>query len=734
MESQDVHAEKHDEGFASRGVDLVDALVRQVRGVLPRPVMMLAVGVLLACAALGGAAVAPGGNAGTPVVGVAIADPAEAPGGEKPADGEDKPGLLDKVKDTGIDTIKCLASNPGQVGMAGCTLKAAGDAAGAAVGAAKDKVGDAVEGQFKKAIVAIGDSALRFVMWMLSFWLERPSNIVLSAGKGVDAAGHSDGRSMIFDVQDYTIWVQALLGVVSLIAIGVRFTLSRWSEAEDNVQDFVRTLGRIIVTSAVWIPGVILATRFTDGLGVWILDGAKHQASEGMRVFLAGDADMPDGWKIASSWGGAVGNTGMAGVVLIGSILSMIASLAQILFSFMREAMLVILAAVMPILAYASGTSTGREAYDKAKGWTLALLLFKPAAALVYAIAFMSVKDIGDEDSMSVLGILVLFGLAAFCFPALLSLVAPPAGVAPAGPSAMRVAGSVGGGVAAGAAASRMFGGGAFGSGGSKAAAANSASAPGLGAPVGGPGSGGGGEGSGGAFGGSGGGLPGGPSGGGAGGGSAGVGESDGGAAGVGAAGGGAVSGPGGLGVSAGESAGGAGAGGDTGGVGGAVSPASGGDAAGVGSPGAVGGDGGAASGPAAGGGAGEIGSPAGGGTGGGAVPGAVGGSEAGASPAGGPSAAGGAAAGGGSAGGPGAVGGAAGVAGAGAPRARSAAGAGAGGAGAGRSVGRPVGGRGVPRAQPAGGAGGRGGKAPRTAPILNYGTRLPDPPSGVPR
>ena len=56
----------------------MDALIRQIRGVLPRPVMALVVAVLLACAALGGAAVGSGGGAGMPVVGVASADPPTA--------------------------------------------------------------------------------------------------------------------------------------------------------------------------------------------------------------------------------------------------------------------------------------------------------------------------------------------------------------------------------------------------------------------------------------------------------------------------------------------------------------------------------------------------------------------------------------------------------------------------------------------------------------------------------
>ena len=374
-----------------------------------------------------------------------------------------------------------------------------------------------VEGAFASMVTNLGTGALRAVMWMMTFWINTPSNLVLNAagnsdstGQCVDPTGEGCGGSgggLIYSVQNFTYWLQGLLGVLSIFAVAVRFIMSRWSEAEENIVDFGMMLGRIILTTSIWIPLIVLATRMTDGLSAWIIDESSAKATEGMRAFLDNAQEFPTGWTLAAAWT-AGGSPGTTALVLLVSIVSIVASLIQILCSFLREGMLIIMAAVMPMAAYSSGMKAGQEFWGKMKSWTLALLLFKPAASLVYAIAFLAVGDIGEDDAMGVLGVLVLFGMALLMLPALVSLVAPPAGMAPAGASGMKVLG----GMAAGAA--MAVGGGAFGGGSSAMAKGASKGNAGL---SGGPGGGAGGGG-GGAAGGPGGGA-GGPSGGGGGGG-----------------------------------------------------------------------------------------------------------------------------------------------------------------------------------------------------------------------
>lgn len=357
----------------------------------------------------------------------------------------------------------------------------------------QEKVEEKLDDKFQEIIASFGSGALRGIMWMMTFWLEKPSDIVINAG-GVDDQGNArNSNNLIFQVQDYTLWLQGLFGVFSIFAIAVRYAMSRWSDFEDNAVDFLMTLGRIILTTAIWVPVIMLATRMSDAFAQWVIEESSAAADEGMKVFLSGDSDFPENWNMAAAWT-SFGGTGTAALVLLTSIISIFTSVIQVVFSFMREGMLVILCVAVPMVAYASALESGKEAWGKIKGWTIALILFAPAAALVYAIAFLAVGSIGEEDSIGVLGVLVLFGMAVLVLPSLISLLAPQAGVAPAGGSGLKVAGAMVG--AAATVGGMAMAGGAFGGGGSKAAAA-SAPKGSAGPDTGGPGGTGGSEGGG---------------------------------------------------------------------------------------------------------------------------------------------------------------------------------------------------------------------------------------------
>lgn len=369
--------------------------------------------------------------------------------------------------DLGLSTlasgVECATNmSPGNAGM---VQEVAGTAADT-----KDAVEEKVDGKFQEIIASFGSGALRGIMWMMTFWLDKPSDIVINAGDVDDQGNARSSNNLIFQVQDYTLWLQALFGVLSIFAIAVRFAMSRWSDFEDNAVDFLMTLGRIILTTVIWVPVIMLATRMSDAFAQWVIDESSAAADEGMKVFLSGDDEFPENWNIAAAWG-AFGGNGITAMVLITSIVSMLTSVIQVVFSFMREGMLVILCVAVPMVAYASALESGKEAWGKIKGWTIALILFAPAASLVYAIAFLAVGSIGEEDSIGVLGILVLFGMAVLVLPSLISLLAPQAGVAPAGGSGLKVAGAMVG--AAATVGGMALAGGAFGGGGSKAAAAS---------------------------------------------------------------------------------------------------------------------------------------------------------------------------------------------------------------------------------------------------------------------
>ena len=58
-----------------------------------------------------------------------------------------------------------------------------------------------------------------------------------------------------------------------------------------------------------------------------------------------------------------------------------------------RQAMLIVVVAVLPVAAAAGGTQVGQQSYHKLTAWIIAFLLFKPVAALAYGIAFLSASQ-----------------------------------------------------------------------------------------------------------------------------------------------------------------------------------------------------------------------------------------------------------------------------------------------------------------------------------------------------
>ncbi|MDO4606967.1 MAG: hypothetical protein Q4B12_06570, partial [Bowdeniella nasicola] len=277
-------------------------------------------------------------------------------------------------------------------------------------------------------------AAVRTMHTQMTSWGKAPSNIVL------DAAADTGGGSLVQKVHDFTAWLQLVLGTLSVMFLGVRFAMTRAHQAEDTATDAAMTIARVVFTSALWVPIVVALTRMTDAFSAWIIAESGNSASEAMRTLLA--EDYEDGNILASALvTGFLASPGGASILMLIGIILMLCSFLQMLFMYVRQGFLILLAAVMPIIAASGGLDTGRDAWGKAKAWTIALLLFKPAASLIYAIAFWAVGDIGEEDGTGAMTALLLVALASFTLPALVSLLAPAASGVPQGPSGMAVVG-----------------------------------------------------------------------------------------------------------------------------------------------------------------------------------------------------------------------------------------------------------------------------------------------------
>ncbi|MBW8027309.1 hypothetical protein EOG37_11555 [Clavibacter michiganensis subsp. michiganensis] len=278
-------------------------------------------------------------------------------------------------------------------------------------------------------------------------------------------------------LQNSTWFVVLAMAVGSVILAGIRLA---WTQRADPVRELLRSLVTLVMVSTIGLTVIQLAVRLGDAFAVGVLNAATKcdVADVGGNCFGSNIALMMQ--LTAQSPLGTIG-------VLILALIAILISYVQIAMMIVRSAMLVLLAGILPLTASFTNTPTGNQWFRKSLGWLTAFILYKPAAALVYAAAFRLIgTDLFAKDGQGIWAVLTgmaLMLIALIALPALMRFIAPM--VAPAGGvSGAAVAGAVMGGAGeaasgaikqAGSMASRSSGGGGGGgsAGGGPSGAAN---------------------------------------------------------------------------------------------------------------------------------------------------------------------------------------------------------------------------------------------------------------------
>lgn len=240
------------------------------------------------------------------------------------------------------------------------------------------------------------------------------------------------------------------LAVLSVIIGGIRMA---WEQRAQPGKDLIQSLITLVVVSGTGLAVITLATTAADAFSIWILNGATD-----CDVSVAGESNC-FGTNIAAMV--ALSSTsviGVIGILILGSI-ALLMTYVQVALMVVRGGLLVILAGVLPLTASFTNTQMGKQWFGKVIGWTIAFILYKPAAALIYAAAFsLTGTDAFKDDGggiWTILTGLALMLMALIALPALLKFVAPMTGaVAGGGAAGMALAGAagaIGGDLASGA-------------------------------------------------------------------------------------------------------------------------------------------------------------------------------------------------------------------------------------------------------------------------------------------
>lgn len=242
---------------------------------------------------------------------------------------------------------------------------------------------------------------------------------------GLLPAGPRSARGATLFIQSGLWWYMSAVAVLSVIVAGVRMA---WENRADPGKELLRSLLTLLIVAGASVTFVQLFITATDSLATWFLRGA-------LKCDVAADSacfGKNVGTLLALGTNPATPGAGLGTMLTI--VLGLVASLtafAQIVLMVARSGMLVILAGVLPLSAAATNTEMGKNWFHRFLGWLIAFLLYKPAAAIVYATAFQLVGSniFSSKDALvAILTGLMLMILALVALPALMRFVTPLVG------------------------------------------------------------------------------------------------------------------------------------------------------------------------------------------------------------------------------------------------------------------------------------------------------------------
>ncbi|MDK6275957.1 hypothetical protein QP116_09490, partial [Pseudoglutamicibacter cumminsii] len=328
---------------------------------------------------------------------------------------------------------------------------------------AGEAIKDLADSVISGFVQSLLEGAVTFVAQVSTFWMDTPSPDVNNAA--------------VASLRDDLSWYVAGFAILGFLVGLIKLVMSQ--DVKNSLIGLATPIVNMILAATAYGAGIGLLLTASDEFSKWIVERST-----------GGDVDLT---QMLTTSAVLVTSLGTAFLLFI---LLFLGAIMNLLFMYFRDVMFLILAAFIVVLAAASGSEQGRQAWRKANGWLIALLLYKPVAAGIYSLGFRILVSgsapEGEEATVpeamhSTLIALLILLLAALALPALVKFIVPAAGVgagAFSGGAALGagvtiaagaavLAGAGGATAAAGGAGAAMGGGaGAVGGGGSGAAAA----------------------------------------------------------------------------------------------------------------------------------------------------------------------------------------------------------------------------------------------------------------------
>ncbi|MFF2842429.1 hypothetical protein [Paenarthrobacter sp. NPDC057981] len=270
---------------------------------------------------------------------------------------------------------------------------------------AKEGAGEVIAGIADDAISnlakAIMEGMSQMVTTLSTFWVSMPTVNLTSQDGSTASPVVSIVNSELMP------WTLAL-AVLAVILGGIRLI---WELRGAPLKDLLRSLITLTLVSGLGLSVISILALAADFLAAAVIERSTDGKgfAESMKLLVM------------------TNQTGVEVFILIVlGLIGLLASLVQIVLMVVRSGMLVVLAGTLPTTASFTNTEMGRQWFLKAVGWTIAFIAYKPAAAIVYSVAFLLMGNNGNKDALisSITGF-TLMVVALFALPALMRFVTP---------------------------------------------------------------------------------------------------------------------------------------------------------------------------------------------------------------------------------------------------------------------------------------------------------------------
>lgn len=236
------------------------------------------------------------------------------------------------------------------------------------------------------------------------------------------------GGAVLF-LQSSLWWYMAAGAVASIIIGGIRMA---WEQRAEPGRELLRSLLTLVVVAGAGVTIVGLLVSAADSFSVWLINKSLQcDVSADAACFGENMLNL-----LALTTNPAAPGLGSVLIIFMG-IGAIVAAVFQIILMVARGGMLVILTGVLPLAASATNTEMGKSWFKRCVSWLVAFILYKPAAAIVYAGAFQLVgTDVFKDDGSGLVAVvtgLMLMVLALVAMPALMRAVTPMIGAMTAG-------------------------------------------------------------------------------------------------------------------------------------------------------------------------------------------------------------------------------------------------------------------------------------------------------------